>query len=144
MALVSVGCGPTDAPHAKGAIELERVRRRLATGSDELDGDRFWFRVFGNPATDDVWAWHVNGHHLAVHVTVTGAGVATTPSFLGAEPARVPSGPQAGWRFLAAEEDLGREPAEGAGRRAAGGGAGLGGGACRHPHPARPRRRHGP
>ncbi len=108
MALISTGCGPTEAPHARGAIELERVRRRLATGSDDLDGDRFWFRVFGNPATDDVWAWHVNGHHLAVHVTVTGAGVATTPSFLGAEPARVPSGPHAGWRFLAAEEDLGR------------------------------------
>ena len=109
MALLSVGSGPTDAPHAKGAIELERIRRRLATGTDELDGDRFWFRVFGNPATDDVWAWHVNGHHLGVHVTVTGAGVATTPSFLGAEPARVLSGPHAGWRFLAAEEDLGRE-----------------------------------
>ncbi len=109
MALLSVGCGPRDALHAKGAIELERVRRRLATGTEELDGDRFWFRVFGNPATDDVWAWHVNGHHLGVHVTVTGAGVATTPSFLGAEPARVPSGPRAGWRFLAAEEDLGRD-----------------------------------
>ena len=109
MALVSVGCGPSDAPHANGAIELERVRRRLATGNDELDGDRYWFRVFGNPATDDVWAWHVNGHHLAVHMTVTGAGVATTPSFLGAEPARVPAGPRAGWRFLAVEEDLGRE-----------------------------------
>ena len=109
MALVAVGCGPTQAPHAKGAIELERVRRRLATANDELDGDRFWFRVFGKPATDDVWAWHVNGHHLAVHITVTSAGVATTPSFLGAEPARVPFGPRAGWRFLAAEEDLGRD-----------------------------------
>ena len=141
MSLVSVGCGPTDAPHANGAIELERVRRRLATGSDELDGDRFWFQVFGDPAADDVWAWHVNGHHLAVHVTVTSAGVATTPSFLGAEPARVPTGPTGRVALPRLRGGSRARPAEGAGRRADDGGAGLGDSARRHPHPPRPRRR---
>lgn len=40
--------------------------------------------------------------------TAAGGGVATTPAFLGANPAEVPSGPRKGLRVLAVEEDLGR------------------------------------
>lgn len=36
--------------------------------------------------------------------------MATTPAFLGANPAEVPSGPRKGLRVLAVEEDLGRAP----------------------------------
>ena len=35
--------------------------------------------------------------------------VSSTPAFFGANPARVPDGPRAGWRLLGAEEDLARE-----------------------------------
>jgi hypothetical protein len=92
---------------AVGAVEIERVRRELATGSPP-DGDRYWLRVLGDPDGDEPWGWRINGHHLAVHVVVTPAGSTLTPHFIGSEPAVVPSGPQAGRRILGLEEDLAR------------------------------------
>ncbi|MEV1001468.1 DUF3500 domain-containing protein [Nonomuraea sp. NPDC050202] len=108
LALLDIGCGLAGSRVARGVIELERVRRHLVTGVDEIDGDRYWFRVFGEPGGSQPWAWRVNGHHLAVHITVVGDSIAVTPSFLGAEPAMVLSGPQRGLRLLAEEEDMGR------------------------------------
>lgn len=99
---------PQGALSAEGAIEVERVRRQLATGSWP-DGDRYWVRVLGDPDGDRPWGWRVNGHHLAVHVVVVGETFTVTPHFLGSEPARVPSGE----RLLGLEEDLARELATG-------------------------------
>ncbi|MEO3926710.1 DUF3500 domain-containing protein [Micromonosporaceae bacterium B7E4] len=97
---------------AVGAIEIERVRRELATGSPP-GGDRYWLRVLGDPDGDAPWGWRINGHHLAVHVVVTPGGTTFTPHFVGSEPAVVPSGPHAGRRILGPEEDLARQLATG-------------------------------
>jgi hypothetical protein len=52
----------------------------------------------------------VEGHHLSVNYTAIGADAeVVSPVFMGANPAKVPSGPHAGLRLLAAEEDLARE-----------------------------------
>ncbi len=93
---------------AFGAVEVERVRRELATGSPPA-GDRYWLRVLGDPDGDQPWGWRINGHHLAVHVVVGPAGTTVTPHFIGSEPATVPSGR----RILGAEEDLARRLAAG-------------------------------
>jgi hypothetical protein len=97
---------------AIGAVEIERVRRELVSGSPPA-GDRYWLRVLGDPDGDAPWGWRINGHHLAVHVVVTAGGTTYTPHFIGSEPAVVPSGPQAGHRILGLEEDLARELASG-------------------------------
>ena len=69
----------------------------------------YWFAVFGEPDRRGAWSWRIGGHHIAVHVTVADDEViGTTPSFLGANPAVVPSGPQQGFRALAGEEALAR------------------------------------
>lgn len=94
---------------ALGAIDIERVRRQLATGQDDVGGDRYWVRVLDDPSGGDPWGWRINGHHLAVHAVVVGDVLTLTPHFLGAEPARVPSGPHEGRRLLGLEEDLARE-----------------------------------
>ena len=78
---------------ALGVVATERIRRQLATGKDDVGGDRYWLRVWGDPDGDQPWGWRVNGHHLGVHVVVTEDAVTFTPHFIGAEPARVPSGP---------------------------------------------------
>ncbi len=97
---------------AVGAIEVERVRRELATGAAP-SGDRYWVRVLGDPSGDEPWGWRINGHHLAVHVVVAGDTTTLTPHFIGSEPAVIPSGPDAGHRLLGPEEDLARELASG-------------------------------
>jgi len=97
---------------AVGAIQVERVRRELATGSPP-EGDRYWLRLLGDPDGDEPWGWRINGHHLGVHVVVGLGGTTITPHFVGSEPAVVVSGPYAGRRILGLEEDLARQLATG-------------------------------
>jgi len=69
----------------------------------------YYLALFGEPSAKDRWGWRFEGHHLSVNVTHNGpAGDVVAPLFFGANPARVPSGPHAGLRILAAEEDLAR------------------------------------
>ncbi|TCC17030.1 DUF3500 domain-containing protein [Kribbella speibonae] len=70
-------------------------------------GDRYYLRVLGDPAGTEPWAWRLNGHHLALHVTLVDGAISFTPQFFGSNPAEVLSGPHAGRRFLVAEQDLG-------------------------------------
>jgi hypothetical protein len=108
LALLESAHGPLGAELAMGAVQVERIRRELVTGAP-IDADRYWFRVLGDPGTGEPWGWRVNGHHLAVHVVVAGDRTSITPHFIGAEPAEIPSGPDAGRRLLGPEEDLARE-----------------------------------
>jgi hypothetical protein len=56
-----------------------------------------------------VWGWRYEGHHISLNWTIVdGRVIASSPQFFGANPARVGSGPLAGTRALAAEEDLGQ------------------------------------
>jgi Protein of unknown function (DUF3500) len=90
---------------AKGVIELESILGRVE-GSDLRDPGQYFFTLFGDPASPS-WGWRFEGHHLSLNYTVTPAEIRTTPEFFGANPARVSSGPRAGWRLLHDEEDLG-------------------------------------
>ena len=75
------------------------------------DPDLYYFSVFGEPSTKTAWGWRVEGHHVSFRFAVDGAKmtVATTPNFLGANPARVPDGaPNPGLRALALQEDSAR------------------------------------
>ncbi len=55
------------------------------------------------------WGWRFEGHHLSLNFTLAGDhATASTPSFLGANPAKVAKGPRAGLRVLAGEEDEAR------------------------------------
>ncbi len=109
LALMDTGCSAVSADTARAVIDLDIIRRQLGGGDPQPGDDRFWFRVFGNPSADGAWAWRVNGHHLGVHVTVSGGELAVTPSFFGSEPATVLTGPHEGLRVLSAEEDLARD-----------------------------------
>jgi hypothetical protein len=105
--LLDHACSAAGAMTARAIMDLDRVRRRLG-GEGDADDDEYWVRVLGDPRGVGPWAWRLNGHHLAVHVTVVGEKVAFTPQFFGAEPAVVPAGPQRGLRVLPAEEELAR------------------------------------
>lgn len=105
-ALLATAHSAPGAELVRGAMEVER-HRRARLGSP--GADRYWVRLLGDPDGTGPWAWRYNGHHLAVHVLVTPSGVRVTPHFVGAEPARIGSGPQAGRRLLGPEEDLARE-----------------------------------
>ncbi len=84
-------------------IELELVLRELQ--GDFRDPDRYTVALFGTPGAA-LWGWRFEGHHLSLNFTLAGDSVAIdAPSFLGATPAIVASGPKRGLRVLKEEED---------------------------------------
>ncbi|WP_433168640.1 DUF3500 domain-containing protein [Kribbella sp. CA-247076] len=113
--LVEIGCSERGVADSWAVLEAEVILRDIPalppTGEWEgsVLGGRYFLRVLGDPAGTEPWAWRLNGHHLALHVTLVDGAIAFTPQFIGSNPAEVRSGPQAGRRFLAAEQDLGFE-----------------------------------
>ena len=94
-------------------MALDQVLRDLSikAGREDVSRDplQYTFTVFGTPGPR-TWGWRVEGHHVSLNFTLTGAGmIAATPAFLGAAPEAVTAGEMAGVRPLGAEEDLGRE-----------------------------------
>jgi hypothetical protein len=99
---------------AVNVIRLEGVLRQLETfGGLMRDPENYLVSVFGTPGPGAPWGWRLEGHHLSLNFTlVPGKPVAVTPAFLGANPAEVRSGPLAGLRALAREQDMGRALAQ--------------------------------
>lgn len=92
---------------ALAIMQLEKVLHELENGAPHRDPDLYYVAIFGTPGHPP-WGWRVEGHHLSVNQTITDRGISGSPLFFGANPGRVPSGPQAGQRVLGAEEDRGR------------------------------------
>lgn len=74
------------------------------------DPQLYWLRVFGDPGADGPWSWRFGGHHVSVqHVIADGRVQASTPCFLGADPAQSPLLGGHLLRPLGAAEDLARD-----------------------------------
>jgi Protein of unknown function (DUF3500) len=74
------------------------------------DPGMYYLRVFGEPGDEGLWGWRFGGHHISLNnLVVDGVLVATTPCFLGANPATSPLLGGAVNRPLATVEDLGRD-----------------------------------
>jgi hypothetical protein len=114
--LLLTGLSPRGFSTAKSIMRHEAILHDIeAEGPPELrrnvrDSSKYYLSVFGEPDASTAWGWRVEGHHLSVNYTGIGRSVqVVSPVFFGANPARVPAGPHAGLRILAAEEDLARE-----------------------------------
>ena len=106
--LLGTGLSERGARLARGVIDLEGTLGMLEGNPGGRDPGRYYLSLFVGPGRAEPWGWGFEGHHLSVNVTELGAhGQVVAPLFMGANPARVPSGPQAGQRLLGAEEDLG-------------------------------------
>ena len=94
---------------ASAIIELERILGLLEGRPERRDPENYYVAIFGDPSSEGPWAWRFEGHHLSLNFSSpSGLLTVTGPAFMGANPARVPSGPKAGWRPLGREEDLAR------------------------------------
>ena len=89
--------------HAEGFVtRFDRERGR--------DPGLYYLRVFGEPGSRGAWGWRFGGHHVSLnYLVVDGEVVATTPCFLGADPAVSPFLGGAANRPLGRVEDLARE-----------------------------------
>lgn len=93
-------------------MSLEDILKELERDNPKAprrDPEMYFLSFFGKPGVD-VWGLRIEGHHLALNFTARGDQIlASTPSFMGTNPAEVRNGPRAGLRVLAGEELLGRQ-----------------------------------
>ncbi|HEX5148359.1 MAG TPA: DUF3500 domain-containing protein [Candidatus Limnocylindrales bacterium] len=112
LAILDASLSDRGASEVRAIIALEPIlgelERAAGRGGHRRDPDLYWFAVFGDPGGSS-WSWRIGGHHVSVQATAAGGLViGSAPSFLGANPATVPSGPSAGARALDGEERLAR------------------------------------
>jgi hypothetical protein len=110
LALLSAGLSQRGMIKATTIMSLEDVLIRQEIGGSQWrrDPDGYFFSIFGQPFETGVWAFRVDGHHVSQNYTIVDGKVIDSPSFFGANPAEVKSGPRKGLRVLAREEDLAR------------------------------------
>ena len=112
LALLATGLSSHGYAKATNIMSLESVLAELEGANRRFPRDPaiYHFHVFGNPDPKGTWAWRAEGHHFSASFTIIkGELFASTPSFMGTNPAEVRKGPRAGLRVLAVEEDLGRK-----------------------------------
>ena len=116
MRLLRTGLSEAAYVTATTIIGLENVLDAVERWRSTFDRARgrdpgmYYVRVFGDPGPGATWGWRFGGHHVSVnHTVVDGELAASTPCFLGADPAHSPLlGPHL-LRPLGGAEDLGRE-----------------------------------
>jgi len=116
MRLISTGLSTAAYVTAATIMGLENVLDHVEGFVTRFDRERgrdpglYYLRVFGEPGGRAPWAWRFGGHHISLNnLVVDGAVVATTPCFLGADPATSPLLGGAVNRPLARVEDLARD-----------------------------------
>ena len=116
MRLVATGLSAPGYVTVATTMGLENVLDHLegftATWARERGRDPglYYLRVFGEPAGAAPWGWRFGGHHVSLNnLVVDGALVATTPCFMGADPASSPLLGGGVNRPLARVEDLARD-----------------------------------
>ena len=113
QAFLATGLGRRAYQQANLIMSLDRILLDMERGMANMpvrDVELYYFTLFGDPSPMGRWGWRVEGHHISLNFVIDKGSVsATTPAFLGANPAEVPAGPRKGLRTLAEEEDRGRE-----------------------------------
>src|SRR5215212_2346816 len=116
MRLVSTGLSPAGYVTVATIIGLENVLDYTEGFKASFDRERgrdpgmYYLRVFGEPGEEGFWGWRFGGHHVSLNnLVVDGVLVATTPCFLGSNPAASPLLGGVTNRPLAGVEDLGRD-----------------------------------
>ena len=114
LALLDIGLSVRGAHQVRQIIDLEiplllQEKEDMRVTPFVRHPEHYAVCIFGDPMGKLPWAWHIGGHHVALHFTVVdGNRIASVPLFFGANPAEVHHGPTTGQRTLPEEEDLAR------------------------------------
>jgi len=113
MALLQTALIDTGFKKTTSIIKLEAILREVEgrqVDDDYRDPGKYYFTMFGDPATDSIWGWRFEGHHISFNFSAKDNSlISATPGFLGTNPAIVLSGPDKGLYILKNESELGLE-----------------------------------
>lgn len=109
-ALLKTGLSQRGYLTVTGIMGLEDILKATETGGKMArDREEYYFSVFGTPSAQGAWGWRAEGHHVSLGFTIVkGEMIASSPAFLGTNPAEVRDGETKGLRLLANREDTGR------------------------------------
>jgi hypothetical protein len=107
MALLRTFLSEQGYSKATRIMSLEEVLKVLEPDNPSRIPGNYFVSIYGDPATDKVWAWKFSGHHLALNYTIVNGRMAFAPFFFGSNPDIVKEGPRKGEQVLKDEEDLG-------------------------------------
>jgi hypothetical protein len=111
LALLSAGMSQNGFAKAATIMSLEEVLVIVdgIEGLNRRDPDGYFVSIFGEPSERGPWSYRFEGHHISTHFTMADGKLTGTPTFLGANPAKVLGGRRKGLRTLPREEDLARD-----------------------------------
>ena len=112
LALLHTGLSEAGYSKATNIMSLESILAEMEGPGRRFPRDPllYHFLIFGQPDPKGTWSWRAEGHHFSSSFTVVkGQFLASTPSFMGTNPAEVRQGARTGVRVLAGEEDRARE-----------------------------------
>src|SRR5829696_983992 len=116
MRLISIGLSPAAYVTVAMIMGLENVLDYTEGFKASYDRERgrdpgmYYLRLFGEPGDEGLWGWRFGGHHVSLNnLVMDGVLVATTPCFLGTNPAASPLLGGVMNRPLAGVEDLRRD-----------------------------------
>jgi hypothetical protein len=111
MDLLHTALSDTGFQKTTAVIKLETVLREVEgrpVTDTYRDPGNYYFSIFGNPASDKIWGWRLEGHHISFNFSSEDNQlVSATPGFIGSNPAVVLSGPEKGLEILKDETELG-------------------------------------
>jgi hypothetical protein len=109
--LLRAGLGQAGHQMTIEVVDLDKVLAEIEKDPVRRDPEKYFISIFGAPAATGTWGWRFEGHHVSHNFTIVkGKLFATSPQFLGANPAEVRiDGPWKGRRVLGADEDLARQ-----------------------------------
>lgn len=114
--LLATGLSEHCFAQAMAIVALEEVLDLQERRAMNRHSGGYFLTIFGDPASDDVWSWRFEGHHVSVTMTIAADEVSPAPVFLGANPACVSYSGRPVSRPLGPEEDLGHALLDALGR----------------------------
>jgi hypothetical protein len=94
----------------KKSVDCMRINHflgELVNAAKVMNEYSYNFCLFGEPSLTEPWGWQYFGHHLCLHCLVIGPTMTITPTFMGAEPNEIDTGPYAGTTIFRDEERMG-------------------------------------
>ena len=103
-ALITASLSAAGFTRAEAIMQMENLL--WEDGDMDAVPGKYFFTMFDVPSSNTPWGWQLDGHHLALNFSVSGAEVTLAPSLWGTTPKTWLTGEHAGLTPMGPEEDL--------------------------------------
>lgn len=109
LKLLQVSMSPAGYEKAISAMRINHFLGEVVGAPGVLNEYSYNFLIFGTPSKSSPFGWLLFGHHLCLSAFIWDGQIIFTPTFTGAEPNIIDSGPYEGTQIMSLEQDLGHQ-----------------------------------